>query len=124
MSEKSFLHLVLTVFLKFNTLPMCNGWCMDPIAVQRTQKTVVKSSTFYLDSGRQANGLETGKQESGEAKFLVRDGRLGRITSRQTKQGSREAGKQGSREAGKQGSRDRQETAGKTCMAKNNLAKE
>ena len=44
----------------------CNGWCMDPIAVQRTQKTVVKSSTFYLDSGRQANGLETGKRESGD----------------------------------------------------------
>ena len=39
---------------------------MDPIAVQRTQKTVVKSSTFYLDSGRQTNGLETGKKESGE----------------------------------------------------------
>ena len=39
---------------------------MDPIAVQRTQKTVVKSSTLYLDSGRQTNGLETGKQESGE----------------------------------------------------------
>jgi len=39
---------------------------MDPIAVQKTQKTVVKSLTFYLDSGRQENGLETGKQESGE----------------------------------------------------------
>ena len=41
----------------------CNGWCMDPIGVQRTQKTVVKSSTLYLDYGRQANGLETGNQD-------------------------------------------------------------
>ena len=89
---------------------------MDPIAVQRTQKTVVKSSTLYLDAGRQTNGLETGKQESGEEKFLVRDGRLGRITRRQTKQGIRD--RRGRYREG------RQENAGKTCMAKNNLAKE
>jgi len=52
----------------------------------------------------------------GEAKFLVRDGRLGRITRRQTKQGIRD--RQGRYQE------DRQENAGKTCMAKNNLAKE
>jgi len=90
---------------------------MDPIAVQRTQKTVVKSSTFYLDSGRgkRFRNRQTGIRR-GEAKFLVRDGRLGRITRRQTKQGIRD--RQGRYRE------DRQENAGKTCMAKNNLAKE
>ena len=107
---------------------------MDQIAVQRTQKAVVKSSTFYLDSGRQANGLEIGKQESGEERRSSWSGTEGWIElpgSRRSRR-SREAGKQGSREAGKQGIRDRrgryregrQENAGKTFMAKNNLAKE
>ena len=91
---------------------------MDPIAVQRTQKTVVKSSTFYLDAGRQTNGLETGKQESGEERQSSWSGTEGwvGITRRQTKQGIRD--RRGRYREG------RQENAGKTCMAKNNLAKE
>ena len=67
------------------------------------------------DSGKKVNVLlrlwQTGKQfrnrptgiRRGEAKFLVRDGRLGRITRRQMKQGSREAGtgKVGTRKTGR-----------------------
>ena len=80
------------------------------------------------DSGKKFNVLlrlwQTGKRfrnrqtgiRRGEAKFLVRDGRLGQITRRQTKQGiSDRRGRY---------QEDRQENAGKTCMAKNNLAKE
>ena len=80
---------------KVTNLVSCNGWCMDPIAVQRTQKTDVKSSTLYLDSGRQTNGLETGKQESGVE-------RRGKVLGQGRKAGSnyQEADESGTGEVG------------------------
>ena len=88
---------------------------MDPIAEQRTQKTVVKSSTLYWQTDKRFRNQQTGIRRA-EAKFLVRDGRLGRITRRKKKQGIRD--RRGWYWEG------RQENAGKTCMAKNNLVKD
>ena len=42
-------------------------------------------------TGKQFRNRQTGIRR-GQTKFLVRDGRLGRIIRRQTKQGSRESG--------------------------------